>query len=205
MASKHLKQLAVSALLLACGAASAQLGNGGGKYEGVDKGRINPQQVVDHFVETTQSLLGADNRLLAAVGLPDLAAKASAEANALASNMTRAQFESALNAQAEVGQALQQKLAAKAALDDGAKLQFSSAVGQYADGLIVYAGLSRDLIQARKTMSNTGGAASSATYLAKALPGAVKDMGATLKAAVDYAKANNITLPPSAAEALAQL
>jgi hypothetical protein len=200
------KRLAGAALLLACGAAwsQTQLGNGGGTYAAVDKIDINPPAIVAKFVDQAQALLNADKTLLKAVGLAELAAKAEAEANGLAPDSTRGQLEAALKTQADSGEALQRQLS-KASLDDAAKLQFSMGIGDLSRSLIQYAGLSRDLIEIRKTVKPGGGAGASTVYLTKALPGAVKDLGQTLKAAVDYAKANNITLPPVASEALALL
>ncbi|NGZ83653.1 hypothetical protein [Duganella aceris] len=202
--ANYLNRLAAAALLLACGSAAAQLGNGGGTYAGVDKININPPAIVAQFVGNAQALLNADKTLLAAVGLPELAAKAGAEAGALAPDATRAQIENALKTQSDSGQALEQQLA-KAKLDDAARLQFSMGIGDLARGVIQYAGMSRDLVEMRKAIKPAGAAGASSIYLTKALPGAVKELGQTLKAVVDYAKANNITLPPVAAEALAQL
>lgn len=202
--TNHLKRLAGMALLLACGGAWAQLGNGGGTYAAIDKLSFNPPAIVAAFVGNAQTLLNADKTLLNAVGLPELAAKAAAEAGALAPDATRAQIESVLKTQSDSGQAIEQQLA-KAKLDDAAKLQFSLGIGDLARGVIQYASMSRDLIDMRKALKPAGAAGASSVYLTKALPGTVKELGQTLKAVVAYARANNITLPPAAAEALEQL
>ncbi|TFW30077.1 hypothetical protein [Duganella callida] len=202
--AKYFTPLAGAALLLASGAASAQLGNGGGTYAGIDKVNTNPPAIVAGYIETQLEVLNADSKLLAAFGLGDQALKAGAEAGALTPGATRAQIESALKVQADSGQALQDKLAAKAPLNGQAAVEFSSAIGDLSRGLINEAGMARDLVEVRKTLTTNGGAAASVIYLSKALPGAARDLGKTLQAAVDYARANNITLPPVASEALSQ-
>jgi hypothetical protein len=203
--AKSFTTLAGAALLLACGAASAQLGNGGGTYAGVDKVNLNPPAIVASHMDNAQLVLNADAKLLGTVGLTDAAAQATAAAGTLTADATRAQIEEALKVQSDSGHALEQKLAAKAELSDTAKLAFSSAVGDLARGLTAEADMARDLTEVRKTLKPGGGAAASAIYLSKALPGSVKDLGETLRAAVAYAKANNIMLPQAATEALNQL
>ncbi|MRX08747.1 hypothetical protein GJ697_12940 [Pseudoduganella sp. FT25W] len=202
--AKSFTTMAGAALLLACGAASAQLGNGGGTYAGVDKVNLNPPAIVASHLDNAQLVLNADAKLLGAVGMNDAAAQAAA-AGTLTADATRAQIEEALKVQSDSGHALEQKLAAKAELNDTAKLAFSSAVGDLARGLTAEAGMARDLAEVRKTLKPGGGAAASAIYLSKALPGSVKDLGETLRAAAAYAKANNIMLPQAATEALNQL
>jgi hypothetical protein len=203
--AKYFTTMAGAALLLACGAASAQLGNGGGTYAGVDKVNLNPPAIVASYVDNAQLVLNADSKLLHAVGLADVGAKAAAEAGTLPADATRSQIETALQVQSDSGHALEQKLAAKAELNDAARLEFVTAVGDLSRGVIAQAGMARDLAEVRKTLKPGGGAAASAIYLSKVLPGSVKDLGQTLQATVAYAKANNITLPQVATEALSQL
>lgn len=202
---KHLLAASTLALMLASGAALAQLGNGGGKYEGVDKVNLKPAQMVEKFVDMAQGVLGADNSLLSSVGLAEQAGKAGAEAKALTPDASRGQLESALKLQTDSGLALEQKLAAKADLNDAGKQQFSAGIGELSRGVIQYAGFSRDLNDIKKNLRPIGGANSAVIYLAKVLPTSVKELGQTLKAAVAYAKANNIAVPAEADEALAQL
>ena len=203
--TKYFNKLAGATLLLACTTAWAQLGNGASTYAGVDKVNLNPPAIVAQYVDNAQTLLNADKTLLGAVGLADLAAKAGTEAAALTADASRSQIESALKTQADSGQALEQKMAAKTELNDAAKQQFSAGVGDLSRGLIQVSGMSRDLTDIRKTLKPGNSASITAIYLSKALPGSVKELGQTLKTAVAYAKANNITLPQSAAEALGQL
>jgi hypothetical protein len=205
MRLKNLTKLAAAALLLAAGAASAQLGNGGSTYAGVDKGKPNPGQIVAQFVTTTQSLLAADAGMLAALGQKDAAAKAGAEGQNLAPDASRSALESALQVQADSGQALEKQLAAKAALSDADKQAFSSHAGALARGMLDYAAMARDTADMRKTMKASGGVASAALYAIKALPSSVKDLGQTLKSAQAYAAANAIELPAEVKQAVEQL
>jgi hypothetical protein len=205
--AKCFKALAGAALLLACGLASAQLpiGNGGALFSGVNKANPNPSQILDIYIGNAQALLNANKDLLSAVGLSEPAARAGAEAQNLTPQSSRSQIENALKIQADSGQALTQKLAAGEALSAAGKLQFITGVTALSHGLIASAGMSRDLVDIRKTLKGANGAAISVLYLSKALPGSVREVGQTLQAAVAYAKANNLTLPPVANEALALL
>jgi hypothetical protein len=205
--AKYFKALASAALLMACSLASAQLpiGNGGALFAGVDKANPNAPQILGIYLENARTLLNADRDLLAAVGLSEQAAKTAAEAQGLAADASRSQIENALKVQADSGQALVQKLSANPELSAAGRLQFIASVGALSRGLMAASGMSRDLTDIRKTLKGSNSAAISVLYLAKALPGSVKELGQTLQAAVTYAKANNITLPPEANEALALL
>ena len=205
--AKYFKILAGTALLLGCGLASAQLpvGNGGALFSGIEKANPNAQQILGVYIANAQSLLNTNKDLLGTVGLGEQAAKAGAEAQGLTQESSRSQIENALKVQAESGQALAQKLTANSELSAAGRLQFIAGVSDLSRGLIASSGMSRDLTEIRKTLKGSNSAAITVLYLAKALPGAVKELGQTLQAAVTYAKANNITLPPVANEALALL
>lgn len=203
--AKYLKALAGAALLLACGIASAQLGNGGGTYAGVDKANPNAPDILGTYVDHAKTTLNASQVLLNAVGLAEEAGKAGAEAQGLSADATRSKIESSLKVQADGGQTLVQKLAAKPELNDAARQQFANGVAELSRGYLAEAGLSRDLVDIRKTLKGSNAASISVLYLSKALPGAVKELGQTLQAAAAYAKANNITLPQTATEALNQM
>lgn len=199
------KHLAGAALALACGAASAQLGNGGGTYAGVDKVNTNPVQIVSAFVGITKTVLAGDAGMLGALGLKEQAGKAGAAAAALEAGPSRSQIEDVLKLQADNSQALEAKMAGKAELSDAAKQEFGSGVADLASGMMQYAAMSKDLFDLKKTVRPIGGPASSALYVSKSLPGSVKELGQTLKAAVAFAKANNISLPQQVNDALALL
>lgn len=203
--AKYLKALAGAALLLACSIASAQLGNGGGTYAGVDKANPNAPDILGTYVDHAKTTLNASQVLLNAVGLAEEAGKAGAEAQALSADATRSKIESSLKVQADGGQALVQKLAAKPELNDATRQQFANGVAELSRGYLAEAALSRDLVDIRKTLKGSNAASISVLYLSKALPGAVKELGQTLQAAAAYAKANNITLPQAATEALSQM
>ncbi len=202
---QKLKTLASAALLLVCGAAAAQLGNGGSTYAGVDKVNLNPAQIVAQFVVTTQSLLAADAGLLTALGQKDAAAKAGAESHKLPPDATRSALETALKVQADSNRVLERQMSATAALTDADKQAFSTHLGALARGIIDYAAMAGDTADLRKSMKANGGAASSALYAIKALPSSVKDLGQTLKSAISYAKANDIALPAEVNQANALL
>lgn len=203
--AKYLKALAGAVLALACGVASAQLGNGGGTYAGVDKANPSAPDILGNYIDNAKTLLNASQLLLNAVGLPDEAGKAGAEAQGLSADTTRAKVETSLKVQADSGQALAQQLATKPALNDAARQQFSNGVAELSRGYLAQAAMARDLSDIRKTLKGANAPAIAVLYLAKALPGAVKQLGQTLQAAAAYAKANNLTLPPSANEALSQI
>lgn len=204
MYKKTYAALAAAALLLACTTASAQVGNGGGTYAGVDKANPQPARIVSQFVDTAQVLLAADATLLTALGAKDQADKVSADARALTPESSRSQLESAIKAQTDGGQAIEQKLGGKVELDDAARSQFGGGVSELARGLVQYSAMSADLVDLKKYVKPTGGAASSALYLSKALPGSSKEVAQTLKAAVAYARANNIPVSAEATAAAAQ-
>lgn len=205
--AKYLNTLAGAALLLACGMAPAQLpiGNGGTLFAGIDKANPNAPEILSGYIDHARTTLHGEQALLGAIGLTDLAARAGAQAQGLGADATRSTIETALQVQSDSGQALVEALAGQPPLSDAARQQFANGVAALSRGYLGTAGMARELVDIRKTLKAANAPAISVLYLSKALPGTVRELGQTLRAAAAYARANNITLPPATTAALGQL
>ncbi|MES2148658.1 MAG: hypothetical protein V4508_02590 [Pseudomonadota bacterium] len=204
MTNNYFKAAVASLLLVCAGASHAQLGNGGAAMSDVERANASPATVVERYVRNAQVVLDAEASLLAGVGLKEQAAKAGAQSKALAPDSTRGTIEVAILLQTDSGSALEQKIGGLTlALDDAGRRQFSEGMFELARGITEGAAVSKDLAGMKQKLKTPGQAAAAALYLSKSLPGVVKSLTQTLKAAVDFSKANNISVPPQASEALA--
>jgi hypothetical protein len=208
MKSSYVKAIAGVTLVLVSGIASAQLG-GLGKSLGIGGGSgggATAEQIVAKYVGGAQSVMRADANMLAAVGLKDEAEKASVQAKNLTEGATKNSLEEAHAVQTASSKALEEKLSGKKIeMDAASKKQFADGLVDLAKGVVLYVGMSKDVSGFKPSVSSVGNAAGSALYVAKGLPDSIKNLGHTLKMAIDFAKANNIPVPKEANDATALL
>lgn len=205
MKSSYVKAIAGVAMVLVSGFASAQLG-GFSKAMGGGGSGATAEQIVAKYVGGTQSVMRADANMLSAVGLKDEAEKASVQAKNLTEGATKNSLEEASAVQTASSKALEQKLdGKKIEMDAASKKQFGDGMVDLAKGVILYVGMSKDAAGFKPGASSMGSAAGSALYVAKNLPDSIKNLGHTLKMAVNFAKANNIPVPKEANDATALL
>lgn len=208
MKSTYVKAIAGIAMAMIAGAASAQLGgltkalNIGGS----SGGSVTAEQIVAKYVGGAQSVMRADANMLAAVGLKDEAEKASVQAKNLTEGATKGALEEAAAVRTANSEALERSLnGKKIEMDAASKKQFANGVGDLARGVIQYIDMSKDVGSFKPGMSSIGAAAGSALFVAKNLPDSIKNLGRSLKTAVDFSKANNIPVPKEATDATSLL
>lgn len=205
MKSSSVKAIAGTVLLLATGLASAQFGGLAKSLTGGGSG-ASAEQIVTKYVGATQSVMRADAGMLAAVGLKDEAEKAAVQAKNLTEGATKNSLEEASAVQTESSVALEKALKGKKVeMDDASKKQFAGGVAELAKGVLLYVGVGKDASGFKPGVSSIGGAVAPALYVAKSLPDSIKNLGGTLKLAIDFSKANNIPVPKEANDATALL
>jgi hypothetical protein len=206
MKSSYVKAIAGVALVLVSGIASAQLGGFAKSLTGGGGSGVTAEQIVSKYVGAAQSVMRADAGMLSAVGLKDEAEKASVQAKNLTEGATKNSLEEATAVQTASSAALQTALKGKnVEMDAASKKQFAGSLGELAKGVLQYVGVSKDASSFKPGVSSLGASAGSALYVVKSLPDSVKNLGSTLKLAIEFAKANNIPVPKEASDATALL
>lgn len=163
------------------------------------------EQIVSKYVGGAKSVMQADSKMLDAFGLKDEAAKAALQATNLTQGATKDNLEAAEKVQTESSKALEEKLNGKKVnMDAASKKLFAAGLQDLGSGLIQYVGLSKDAAGFKPSMGSMG-AANSAVYVAKSLPGSIKNLASTLKMAIEFSKANDIPVPKEANDATAML
>lgn len=163
------------------------------------------EQIVSKYVGGAKSVMQADSKMLDAFGLKDEAAKAALQATNLTQGATKDNLEAAEKVQTESSKALEEKLNSKKTnMDAASKKMFAAGLQDLGSGLIQYVGLSKDAASFKPSMGSMG-AANSAVYVAKSLPGSIKNLASTLKMAIEFSKANDIPVPKEANDATAML
>ncbi|MBX9868840.1 MAG: hypothetical protein K2X63_03510 [Burkholderiaceae bacterium] len=165
-------------------------------------GGISAEQMVSKYVSGTKNVTQADAKMLEAVGLKDEAAKAALQAQNLTEGATKGNLEDADKVQTESSKALEEKLnGKKVTMDAAGKKLFASGLKDLAVGMIQYVGMSKDVSSFKPSITSIGGSAKSALYVVKTLPSSIKNLGTTLKAAIDFSKENDIPIPKEATDA----
>jgi hypothetical protein len=200
------KQIAMitiaAAMTVAGGAAHAQLGNGGAKYDGIEQGEVSAAGYVSQYVGIAQQTFAAQSGLLSVLGLQAEGDAAAAAGQALQPTASRAALEEALKQQADAAGLLAQRVAHAQPLGADSRGRFGQDVATLAQAVADNAAIAKTMAANRKKLgAATGAGAIQAVYLSKALHEHVKSLQQALKAAAGYAAANGIVLPPEVAAA----
>lgn len=200
---KHIATIAVAAALtLAGGAAQAQLGNGGSKYDGVEQGEIGAAGYVNQYVGIAQQAFSAQSGLFSVLGLKPEAEAVAAAGRDLQPTVTRSALEEALKQQADAANLLARRFASAQPLAADSRLRLGQEVAALAQAVSDSAAIAKSMSGNRKKLgAATGAGATQAVYLSKALNDHVKLLQQSLKAAAGYAAANGVSLPPEVAAA----
>lgn len=197
----HLKffTLCVAAAMFAVPSAShAQLGNGGGTYADVT-GVSKWLDVMPRFVDAAQDALAADANLLAALGMPEQAASVMSRSKEMTVNASAGTIEEIMAQHSAAVAVLAPKLATSGeALSDASKVQLSKGIDGLAQALVQIDGMSGDLPGLKKMMRDAGAKARSGYFVSRSLGQYRGEMKQQLRAAIAFAKANNVPFPPEA-------
>lgn len=204
---KHLRYtLAGVAMLAVTSFASAQLGGLGGLVGGGNSGGASAESIVKKYAEGSQSVMYADSHMLEALGHKEQAEKLAVQAKNLTEGSTKDAFSDAAKLQTESSQMLEQDMASrKGKMDAESKKKFAQGLGELGKGVILYVGMTNDVKSFKPSATSIGGAGAAAVYVVKSLPDNIKSLASTLKSAMAFAKANDITVPKEASDATSML
>lgn len=203
-----LAALITSVSLLSANAAFAQFGDLKKSLGGGDKSAdgASAEQIVTKYVGGAKSVMTADAKMLEAVGLKDQAAIANLQAKNLTEGASKDSLEESAKVQTESSKALETKLnGEKIVMDAKSKKLFSDGVKDLAGGVVQYVGMSKDVSGFKPSIGSISGSGKSAIYVGKTLPDTIKNLGRTLKSAIDFSKANDIPVPKEANDATSLL
>ena len=198
------------------GIALAQFGLpsiGGSKSSGEAQADLGGQQtaLVKNFIAANTDVLKANSKIAEALGLKDEVAKADATVQSLSSGATvdKDSASKAATAVGDTGGAIQAKLAEKPVLDAAAKARYAQGLVSLVSGVKRYSGLGKDVTSMGNALKNASpmqmASLGAAAYVVQNFPGSAKDLGTTLKSAVDFARSNDIEVPADATSALSAL
>jgi hypothetical protein len=206
-----------------------QFGFGGNKAEPAANGANGTAQpsalnsLVQNYLGANQQVLAGQSGLASSMGMTGVASQAQSAAGMLANATGGSGATGALpsasvlsqlgGTQQTVSQSLMQAFAGGSAAPAAGsvnKQAFSDGLASLGKGVSQYAGLQSDLGAVSNTMNlsslvqagSNPATAQAATYIAQSAPGQFQSLVATLSQAVQYAKANGIAVPGSAASAL---
>lgn len=202
MQNKFFAVCAVAAIFATPGLALAQVGNGGATYSDVN----NKNQSADFmpkFVDATGESIAAQARLLVAVGMSEQATALAAQAKDFSRAATPGMVEQLMASRSRTSAALGAKLAGGVTLDAAAKQQFGEGIDALSRAIKQYNDISTDLPGLKQQLRGAGEKARTALFVAKSLPGYVKDAKQELAAAVTFARGNSIPVVPEASALLA--
>jgi hypothetical protein len=219
--------LCASLMLLSPATSFAQLnlqqfGIGGNKTEAANPSAANAQpsalsSLVQNYLGANQQVLSGQSNLASAMGMSGVASQAQSASSLLsgaagAGGVNPNVLSQLGGTQQSVSQSLMQAFSGQssAPLTADNKQTFSQGLASLGQGVKQYAGLQSDLGSVRNTMNmgslmqagSNPGAAQTASYIAQSAPGQLQSLVQTLTQAVQYAKANNISVPSIATSAL---
>lgn len=202
-----LAALIATASLLSANGAHAQFGDLKKSLGGGDKSSgISAEQIVSKYVGGSKSVLQADGKMLDAVGLKEQGAIASLQAQNLTEGASKDNLEETAKIQTDSSKALEEKLnGKKVTMDAASKKLFADGVKDLAGGVIQYVGMSKEASGFKPNLGSISGSGKSAVYVVKSLPSSIKNLGSTLKLAIEFSKANDIPVPKEANDATSLL
>ena len=183
----------------------AQFGGLGAALGGknVGSGGVSAEDLVKSYVGGTKQVMGAEAKLLEAVGLKTNAEKVEFSAKSLTEGPTKASLEEVLQVQTENNKALADSMGAnKVVLSAESKKTYVAGVVNLVKGIKSYIGMSSDVQGFKPSITSMGAAAGAAMFVVKSLPDSISSLKNTLKSAIDFAKENKITLPSDATSGL---
>ncbi|MDB5814997.1 MAG: hypothetical protein JWN23_2114 [Rhodocyclales bacterium] len=196
-----------SSLMAASSSAFAQFGGLSKLAGGGDSATsVSADQVVQKYVGGAQNVMSADKKMLEALGAKDKAAIAELSAKNLTQGATKDSVQDAAKVQTDSSKALETAMKNQTSeMDAKSKQQFSDGLVDLARGVIQYVGMGTAVTNFKPSLTSIGSSTDSAIFIVKNLPDSIKALGGTLKSAIDFAKTNNIPVPPDATKATAML
>lgn len=188
----------------------AQLGGLGGALGGIgggsssSAGSVSPERIVNGYVKGQSHVLTGEQFMIRALGLKTAEAKMVLEAKALTGTPTKSEVDQSKTVVENGSRALSDGMKEHAGqMSEASKKEFHKGTVSLAKGLQEYVSMSADARNYRPSVSNMGRSAVAASSIAPSLPGSISSLSATLKAAIQFMKDND--MPPLEKNATAGL
>ncbi len=163
--------------------------------------RDKADALLTYFINNTKSAMGAEARLMAAVGMKAESDLATAQSSAFAHESTPGQMEDVISLRTNGSAALAKKSAAGGiALNDGQKAEVSASIDGLALSVTQFNELMTDFPDLKKALRDAGMKRKKGLFVSRFLPQALADSKQSLAAALAVARANNISIAPAALE-----
>jgi len=184
-------------------------GLGGGGTSGGANLSASQDQLVKSYVAGSKDVLNSQAEIATAVGLKDQAATCKATADALTTGATKDNLESADKAMSQSSKSVSDALASNPKMNADAKKHFAVGLTLLASGVLSYSGMAKDVSNFQSGVSSASPMEleklSSGIYIVKSLPSNIKNLGAALNNAVNFAKSHDIPVPSDATKALSKI
>lgn len=210
--SKCLIAVVAASLPLIAGAVSLpKLPGMGSGSDSAATGDLSGQQekVVKDYVDANRDVLGANEKMLAALGLKTEAATAKATAEALTDSPTKGNLADADKAVDEGTKALTAAIGAKPQLSVESKSLYAEGLVSLVSGVGKYVGMKSSVQTFSTGLKGASvmeaGKLQAGAYVAQTFPGNMTNLGKTMKSAVDFAKSSNIPVPAGTDDVMAAL
>lgn len=198
MQAKFLTLCVAAAMLAAPVLSHAQVGNGGATYADAT-GASRWFEVMPKFVDAAHDSINANANLLTALGMTEQAATVLSRAKELNPDATPGTVEEIMAMRSAAAAALAPRLTQTGvALDENGKLLVAKSIDAMARAVSQINAMSGDLPGLKKMMRDAGTKARTGFFVAKSLSQYREDMKAELKAAIAFAKANDVRYAPDA-------
>jgi hypothetical protein len=183
-------------------------GVGSSSTSGADLG-AQQDSLVKGYAAANKDVLNGHALMEQALKISDDSVNAKATADALTDGATKDNLEAANKAVAASSDRVVAELAKAPKLDAEAKTTYARGLGSLATGVIKYVGVGKNVKDMGSSLKTASPMMlpklSSAVYVVSKFPDSLQTVGKALKAAVDFAKNNDIPVPPDATSALSSL
>lgn len=202
--------LAASVPLLAIGAGLPKLPSLGGGSEAAtaDLGGQQEKLVAD-YVSANKDVLGANSKMLSALGMKTEAETAKATADALTAGATKGNLSDANKAVDEGSKAIAAAIGSKPELSAESKVLYAEGLVSLVSGVQKYVGMKDSVTSFSSGLKGASvmqaGKLQSGAYVAQTFPGNLTNLGKTMKSAVDFAKSAKIPVPAGTDDVMAAL
>lgn len=202
--------LAASVPLLAIGAGLPKLPSlgGGSETATADLGGQQEKLVAD-YVSANKDVLGANSKMLAALGMKTKAETAKATADALTAGATKDNLSDANKAVDDGSTAIAAAIGTNPELSAESKVLYAEGLVSLVSGVRKYVGMKDSVATFSSGLKGASimqaGKLQSGAYVVQTFPGNLTNLGSTMKSAMDFAKSAKIPVPDGTADAMAAL
>lgn len=180
---------------------------GSSKSSGVDLSATQTQTVND-YVAASKLLLSSDSKMSDALGLKDKVAGYKETSDSLTAGTSTDSIKKADEAISSGTENIANAMKNKPELSAESKVKFTAGLVDLAAGTVSFSKVAKDVSSAQSAITGASPMElmklGELVYLAKSVPGNLKNYASALSSAIAFAKTNKIEIPKSATDALGQ-